>query len=107
MTASTDRSPAGAAPITVQEYQAADRAVVIEENRRGFTVHATIYGVANALMIAFNLAFAREFLWFPFPLLFWGFGLSMHYLFSIRRIGQEITNRQAKVQRRASQQRAA
>lgn len=107
MTASTDRPPAGPSPITVQEYQAADRAVAIQESRRGFTAHATIYLVANALMIASNLIFASDYLWFPFPLLFWGFGLGMHYLFGVRLINREISDRQAKAGRRAAQQRAA
>jgi 2TM domain len=93
--------------ITVADYQAADRAVAVEESRRGFAAHAMTYALANAVMVTANLAFASEFIWFPFPLLFWGFGLFMHYLFGVRRIGQEITKRQASVERRASQQRAA
>jgi hypothetical protein len=107
MTASTDRPPAGLAPITVQEYQTADRAVAIQESRRGFRAHATVYLLANALMITFNFVFVSDYLWFPFPLLAWALGLGMHYLFGVRLIGQEISNRQATVQRRVARKRAA
>jgi hypothetical protein len=93
--------------ITVTDYQAADRLVAVEEGRRGFTAHAMTYVLANAVMVTANLAFAPDFIWFLFPLLFWGLGLFMHYLFGVRRIGQEITKRQASVERRASHQRTA
>ena len=93
--------------ITVKEYQAADRAVAIEESRRGFAAHAMTYVLASAVMVTANLAFGPDSLWFPFPLLFWGFGLFMHYLFGVRRIGHEITKRQASVERRAAGKRAA
>jgi hypothetical protein len=91
----------------VKDYQAADRAVAVEESMRGFAAHATTYVLAVAVMVTANLAFTSSLIWFPIPLLFWGVGLFMHYLFGVRRIGQEITTRQASVKRRIAQQRVA
>jgi hypothetical protein len=93
--------------ITVKDYQAADRAVAMEESRRGFAAHAMTYALANAVMVTANLAFTPHYLWSAFPLLFWGVGLFMHYLFGVRWIGHEITKRQASVERRAAHKRVA
>src|SRR5574341_2688489 len=93
--------------ITVKEYQAADRAVAMEESRRGFAAHAMTFALATAVMVAANLVFTPHYLWAAFPLLFWGVGLLMHYVFGVRRIGHEITKRQASVERRAAHKRVA
>jgi len=98
----TPEPPWPGSAITVKDYQAADRAVAIEESRRGFAAHAMTYALANAVMVAANLTFTPHYLWSAFSLPFWGIGLSMHYLFGVRRIGHEITKRQASVERRAA-----
>lgn len=43
----------------------------------------------------------QDYLWFFFPLLGWGFGLTMHDVFGVRLLGREIKQRQALVERRA------
>ena len=100
MPASPTKRPGVA--ITVQDYQAADRAVAVEESRRGFSIHVVTFVLANAAMVIANLALARGDIWYPYPLLGWGLGLFLHYLFGVRRIGREITKRQATVERRAA-----
>jgi tRNA G10 N-methylase Trm11 len=94
--------------ITVTEYKRAERQLELEEARRGFTIHAIVYAVVMTGLIILNLTVATEVLWFVFPMVGWGAGLTAHYLFGLRWIGRAITDRQARVeQRAATTQRAA
>jgi hypothetical protein len=45
---------------------------------KGFYIHAMIYMLVNALLIAVNLATSRGETWFAWPLLGWGIGLAAH-----------------------------
>jgi hypothetical protein len=90
-------------PITVQQYERAERAVALEEERRGFAFHAGTYLVGNALLIAYNLFIVPEFIWFPFPLVVWGIGLLMHYVFGVRMAPRNIAQRQALIEQRGRQ----
>jgi hypothetical protein len=58
--------------------------------------------VVMTSLIILNLTVAHEFLWFLFPLVGWGAGLTAHYLFRFRWLGAAITDRQARVQQRAA-----
>jgi 2TM domain len=73
-----------------------------EEAIRGFTIHAIVYAVVMTGLIILNLTVATEFPWAVFPLVCWGIGLTMHYLFGLRWVGKVITDRQAKVEQRAA-----
>jgi hypothetical protein len=88
--------------ITLRQYQTAERALTVEQNRRWFAVHAAFYLVVNLVMIAVNLRYTPEFSWFPFPLLGWSIGLTVHYLLGVRWIGELITRRQASIEHRAA-----
>lgn len=44
-----------------------------------------------------------DYIWFYFPLLFWGFALFMHYFYGVRRAEQTIEGRQSRIERRARQ----
>jgi 2TM domain len=88
--------------ITLEDYKRADRQQEREEARRGFTIHAIVYAVVMTGLIILNLTVATEFPWAVFPLVCWGFGLTMHYLFGVRWVGKVITDRQAKVEQRAA-----
>jgi 2TM domain len=88
--------------ITLEDYKQADRQLEREEARRGFTIHAIVYALVMAGLIILNLTVATEFPWAVFPLVCWGFGLTMHYLFGVRWVGKVITDRQAKVEQRAA-----
>jgi 2TM domain-containing protein len=88
-------------PISVEQYEQAEIQLATENARRGFLFHAAIYAVVQAALITINLAFAREFIWFPFPLVGWGIGLTMHYLFGLRWVGPETRKHQAMVEERA------
>jgi hypothetical protein len=88
--------------ITVEDYKQADRQLEREEARRGFTIHAIVYAVVMTGLIILTLTVATEFPWAVFPLVCWGFGLTMHYLFGVRWVGKVITDRQTKVEQRAA-----
>jgi 2TM domain len=93
--------------ITLEEYKRAERQLELEEARRGFTIHAIVYAVVMTGLIVLNLTVATEFLWFVFPLVGWGIGLTAHYLFGLRWVGRAIIDRQAKVAQRAAAKRTA
>jgi hypothetical protein len=87
--------------MTVEQYEEAEFQIETANARRGFLLHAAIYVVVQAALITINLVVAPEFIWFPFPLVGWGFGLTMHYLFGFRWVGREIQRRQRLVEERA------
>ncbi|HEV8682298.1 MAG TPA: 2TM domain-containing protein [Actinomycetota bacterium] len=87
--------------ITVEQYEQAELEIETRNASRGFALHAAIYVLVQAALITINLVVASEFIWFPFPLVGWGIGLTMHYLFGFRWVGREIGRRQKKVEERA------
>ena len=46
----------------------------------GFRIHLAAYVLVNALLIAINLIFTPNTLWFYWPLLGWGIGILAHGL---------------------------
>jgi hypothetical protein len=93
--------------ITLEDYKRADRDLEREQARRGFVIHAIVNAVVMIGLIVLNLTVATEFPWAAFPLVCWGFGLTMHYLFGVRWVGKVITDRQAKVEQLAAASRRA
>ena len=62
----------------------------IEEKKKGFRIHSLVYLCVNTGLVTLNLLLVPEFLWFFFPLFGWGFGLTMHYLFGVKRLERSI-----------------
>ena len=87
--------------ITVQQYEQAELQLQTQAARRGFLVHAVVYGLVQAALITINLVVVPDFIWFPFPLIGWGIGLTMHYLFGFRWVDREIRRHQKSVEQRA------
>lgn len=87
--------------ITLTEYKRAAAELRIEEGRIGFFAHAIAYTLINAFLIVLNLVFVPGYLWFFFPLIFWGFGLLMHYLYEVRFVRNSIEEREARIEYRA------
>lgn len=92
--------------ITVSEYERAEAQVRAEEGRVSFYVHAAVYALVNTLLIIINLVVVPGFLWFLFPLIGWGIGLTMHYLFAVRFEQGATKDWQARVEQRARETRA-
>lgn len=62
----------------------------LKEEQRGFRIHRTVYLIVIPVLAIINLTVVPEFLWFLFPMAGWGIGLTMHYLFGVRRLAQSI-----------------
>lgn len=87
--------------ITLEEYKKAYREVVKEEEKRGFLVHLTIYILINIMLIIINLLYSPKTIWFFYPLLCWGIGISLHYLSSVRWIEKTLEEKEAKAEYKA------
>jgi hypothetical protein len=96
-----------AATITMRDYEQAEREMIREEATRGFRIHATVYVLVNLLLLTINLLVitqtTNDMIWFVFPLLCWGFGLTMHYVVGIRRLETYLAERQQRIEQRAMQ----
>ena len=88
--------------ITLEDYKRADRQLEREQARRGFTLHAIVYALVMTGLIILNLTVATAFPWAVFPLVGWGIGLTLHYLFGLRWADTAITDRQTRIEQRAA-----
>ena len=97
--------------ITTDEYMRAERDVTLREWRRGWRVHALVYVVVNTGLAALNVALVTatdaSFIWFPFPLVGWGIGLTLHYLHGVRRADRTLRRRQLAIEEHAEATRRA
>ena len=50
------------------------------EAKIGFYIHAGIYVLVNAFLIAINMTSTPSELWFIYPLIGWGIGLLLHLI---------------------------
>jgi hypothetical protein len=88
--------------LTAEEYKQAEFEVALVDMKRGFKIHAAVYGVVmtglitlNVLLIALSDA---NFPWAIFPLIGWGIGLTFHYVDAYRREGRSIRARQDEIE---------
>lgn len=58
-------------------YEAARRRV---EAKLGFYIHLVVYLAVNTLLVALNLMYSPQYLWFFWPLFGWGIGICFHAL---------------------------
>ena len=89
--------------ISLQDYKKAYREIVKEEERKAFMYHAIIYVVANLLLIIINIVYDPEYLWFLYPLIGWGSGITIHYLFDVRWIEKYLEKREEKAEQKAKE----
>jgi hypothetical protein len=91
--------------ITVADYESAELDFSLREMKRGWRIHAAVYAVVMTGLIVLNLVLVArtedDFLWFFFPLVCWGFGLTMHYLGVTRWGARDIRRRQELIERAA------
>jgi hypothetical protein len=76
--------------VTLERYKDAYRDMIIRRERKAFTIHAIAYAIGNSILIAINLLFVTQFLWFVFPLVGWCSGLAIHYYLGIRTAPRRI-----------------
>jgi len=89
--------------ISLEEYKKAYREIEVEEAKRSFSVHLVVYMPVNAMLIAVNFIYSPEVIWFFYPLVGWGIGISMHYLFSVRWVEKELKETEAKAEYRVKE----
>jgi len=87
--------------ISLEEYKKAYREIRTEEERRGFLAHLIAYIGINVMLIALNLLYVPQHIWFYWPLVGWGIGLTMHYIFRIRLLEKDLRDMEAKAEYRA------
>ena len=97
--------------VTAEQYKRAERDLTAAEWRRGWRIPAAIYGIVMTGLVVMNVLVNVTtnawFYWFPFPLVGWGIGLTMHYIHGVRWAERRLQARQASVERRAERTRAA
>ena len=88
--------------LTADQYREAEFGYTLAESRRGFKIHAAVYGavmtgliVLNTLLIVYTDA---NFPWVVFPLVGWGIGLTLHYVYGFRRAALAARTRQHRVE---------
>ena len=84
--------------VTLTDYQKANRKMKMGQAKIGFTIHLAAYLLVNTLLITINLLFVPAFYWFVFPLIGWGIGVTMHYIFGVRRLEAQLKAEEAKIE---------
>lgn len=81
--------------MSLEDYKKAYREVRKEKEKRGFIGHFVVYIVVNIGLITCNLVYVPEHIWFFWPLIFWGLGLTYHYLGAVRFLERELEKDEA------------
>ncbi len=87
--------------ITLAQYQQTNREMRSKEAKKGFMANLAAYIIVNSILITVNLLLVPGFPWFIFPLIGWGFGLTMHYNFGVRRLNENLQMEEAKIEQMA------
>ena len=87
--------------ITLEEYKKSYREMRAVDEKKGFLIHLVVYVLINAMLIAINLIYNPEDIWFFYPLLGWGIGITAHYLHAVRWIESELNKKEAEAEYRA------
>ena len=97
--------------LTTEQYLEAEFGYSLAEARRGFKIHAAVFGVVMTGLIILNACLiactSANFPWVVFPLVCWGIGLTGHYFCGYRAAERAIRARQARIEEYAEQPRVA
>ena len=87
-----------AGEISLEEYKRADREVRKERLKRGFVINLVIYIIVSIGLIIWNFFFyTPDTIWFllSFLLSFWGIGMIVSYLRTVRYIDKRLERNEA------------
>lgn len=87
--------------ISLEDYKKAYREMMADEEKRGFLIHLVVYVLINAMLIAINFIYSPEAIWFFYPLLGWGIGITAHYLNAVHWIERDLKKKEAEAEYRA------
>jgi hypothetical protein len=76
--------------VTLERYKEVYRDMIIRREKKAFTIHAIAYAIGNSALIAINLLFVPQVLWFVFPLVGWSSGLTIHYYIGVHTASRRI-----------------
>jgi hypothetical protein len=97
--------------LTADQYKQAEFELTLDEAKRGFRIHATVYAIVMTGLIVLNVLLIMftdgDFPWAVFPLVGWGVGLTFHYVDAFRREGKGIRARQETIEQYATRPRVA
>ena len=88
--------------LTLAAYQDAERAVALEEGRRGFAVHLVITCLVVLGLVVLNITIADEFAWSIFPAIGMSIGLFAHWYFGVARADDVVRRHQDEIEHRAA-----
>jgi hypothetical protein len=89
--------------IFLDDYKKAYREIRVEGEKRGFLTHLVVYVLVNVMLILINLLYSPEYIWFFYPLIGWGIGITIHYLSAVRWIEKILKEEEAKAEYRAKE----
>ena len=90
--------------IGLEEYKRADREVRKERLKRGFVINLVIYIIVCIGLIIWNFVFyTPDTIWFllSFLLSFWGIGMIVSYLRTVRHVDKHLERNEALAESRA------
>ncbi len=61
----------------------------LKEAKKGLKINLAAYTVVNSMLVTINMLTVPQFPWFLFPMCGWGFGISMLYVFGVRRLSKQ------------------
>jgi hypothetical protein len=88
--------------VTLEDDQRMDRQLEPTRARRGFAIHAIVYGVVLAGLIILSVTLGDVFPWAGLPMAWWGVGLTLHYLYGVRWVDKPMSGRQAQIDQPAA-----
>lgn len=77
------------------------REILADEDKRGFLTPLIVCVLVNAMLISINFLYSPEDIWFFYPLLSGGIGLTAHYLGAVRWLEKELKSKKAMAEYRA------
>ncbi len=87
--------------IKLATYKQAYRKLRANQDKKGFIINLCAYIIVNSLLITINLSLVPEFTWFIFPLIGWGIGVTMHYIFGVRYIELTLKREEKQIEQLA------
>ncbi len=90
--------------ISLEEYQDAYRKMRMEEEKKGFWSHLTVFILINIMFIVINYLYTPGNLWFFYPLIGWGIGITLHYMNTTRWVKSELKEKEAIAEKRAKEE---
>ena len=84
--------------ITLANYQVEYRKMRKGQEKVGVMVHLSAYIIVNTLLITINALNNTLGYWFIFPLVFWGLGVTTHYIYCVRRLEARLKAEEAKIE---------